>query len=91
MAYFYATADGSAKTAATRCGTKNSGIESIAASRAGVISTKLWYDKANDVDMAEVRMRPWHGQGVSALLYFGPVGEFKNIITPATENLENAQ
>ena len=61
---------------ATRCGHKTSGIHTVAASWSGAIAVHV--EHVDGEDIAEVRMNPWHGNGVSKVLYRGPVGEYKN-------------
>jgi len=73
MAHFYGKTSGSAGTSGTRCGTKKSGIESIAASWQGAVRTTLYYDKETDTDMVVVSLIPWKGVGVNQELYQGPV------------------
>lgn len=73
MAHFYGTLNGSGKTAGTRCGTKNSGMETIAASWQGAVQTRLYVDD-DGVDCALVSLVPWRGEGVKKVLYNGPVG-----------------
>ena len=43
MSHFYGTLQGN-RGEATRCGTKNSGLVTYAASWSGAIRTHLWYD-----------------------------------------------
>ena len=72
MAHFYATLDGN-RGQATRMGSKASGIRTSTASWSGQVRTYLWNDAKTGVDMAEVRLETWHGQGTERLLYRGPV------------------
>ena len=77
MSHFYGSLHGS-RGKATRCGTKSSGYEAIAASWQGAVETRLWHDEDTGLDMARVSLIPWHGAGVSKVLYEGPVrGESK--------------
>jgi hypothetical protein len=72
VSHFYGTLQRS-RGEATRCGTKNSGVTTWSASWEGAVHVRLWYDEENDCDMAGVSLQPWHGSGVSRLLYYGPV------------------
>lgn len=75
MAHFYGDVSGKAKTPASRLGTKSSGLSTVAASWAGSVRVWLHYDEDKDLDLVSIWLEPWHGSGVSALLYRGPVGE----------------
>lgn len=91
MSHFYGTVDGRAKTQATRCGTKNSGITTQAASWTGAVRTRLWHEESTGTDMCEVSMIPWHGSGVKHVLYTGPVDRFAPMQTkPWFVHMENA-
>lgn len=76
MAHFYGIVDGSAKTEATRCGTKVSGLSTTAASWQGAIRTRIWHCEETGEDMCEVRMIPWQGAGETQTLYRGPIGTY---------------
>jgi hypothetical protein len=71
MSHFYGVLQGS-RGEATRCGTKGSGMETIAASWNGAIRTTLYIKDGEDY--ARVEKIRWHGNGVSQVLYDGPVG-----------------
>jgi len=75
MAHFYGVLEGSARTPATRCGTKNSGLTAIAASWDGAIETYIWYDETIKKNRYQVRQKPWHGQGISKTLSEGIIGD----------------
>jgi hypothetical protein len=75
MSHFYGTLTGKAKTTATRCGTKNSGIVTYAASWGGAISVRVYYDERTGTDRYTVTQEPWHGKGVSRVLAEGVIGE----------------
>ena len=72
MSHFYSVTQGS-RGAATRCGTKNSGLNTTAASWNGAINVVL-YEK-DGKDMYRVVQTPWHGRGVTRVLAEGVVGE----------------
>lgn len=72
MAHFYGTVNGQAKTTATRCGSKKSGLVTCCASWRGAIRCEA-YDK-DGKDWVIVRKIPWHSCGESKLLYDGPIG-----------------
>lgn len=71
MAHFYGTLKGS-RGEATRCGTKASGLVAYAASWHGAVRSEVFVK--DDEDWARIELVPWHGNGVSRLLYEGPVG-----------------
>jgi len=70
MAHFYGVLNGS-HGEATRCGTKSSGLTTVAASWAGAVQTCLFV--RDGIDYAEVSLREWQGNGTSRVLYCGPV------------------
>ena len=72
MSHFYGTTQGS-RGQATRCGTKNSGQDSIAASWEGCVAVRLYYNAKHDEDWALVSLSRWHGAGSEITLYEGPV------------------
>ena len=57
----------------SRLGHKSTGLSATLASWQGAVSVRLWHDSETDTDMAEVTLQPWHGSGISAVLYRGPV------------------
>lgn len=71
MCEFYGTLNGS-RGKATRCGTKQSGIETIAASWRGAVKVRVWKDKSG-VDMCRVDFIKWQGAGTDLNIYVGPV------------------
>jgi hypothetical protein len=72
MSHFYSVVRGQGKTEATRRGSEKSGIEATAASYEGAVNVEL---RVKDgIDWAMVRLIPWHGGGINAVLYDGPVG-----------------
>jgi len=72
MAHFIGKLNG-ARGPASRLGTKNSGMEVIAASWNGAVKTTLYHNASDGRDYAQVALIPWHGKGVSRILYDGPV------------------
>lgn len=72
MSHFYGTLQGS-RGRATRCGTKNSELETTAASWEGCVKVRLYHDPETDTDMAEVWLDRWHGSGTREELWSGPV------------------
>lgn len=60
MAHFYGTLQGS-RGLASRLGTKNSGLETVAAGWRGAIKVELWND--NGRDMFRVWLTPWQNSG----------------------------
>ena len=72
MAHFYGTLKGS-RGEATRCGSKSSGLVAYAASWQGAIRSEVFVTDGQG-DWCRVELVPWHGNGVSRLLYEGPIG-----------------
>jgi len=72
MAHFYGILSGS-RGRATRCGTRMSGLITTAASWSGAVRVDLTHDDTTDHNHALVTLTPWHGHGVSRVLYDGPV------------------
>lgn len=70
MAHFYGILQGS-RGEASRAGSKSSGLTTTAASWQGAVSVTLY--ERDGRDCACVQLRPWHGAGVSRVLYDGPV------------------
>lgn len=73
MSHFYGSLHGS-RGEATRCGTKNSGLTTTAASWSGAVQTRL-YQNSDGEDCYVVELTPWRGAGVSQVLARGLVGE----------------
>lgn len=73
MAHFYGTIQG-ARGEASRLGSKASGLSTVAASWNGAVRVYLY--EQNGKDMARVELTPWHGHGISALIYDGPINEY---------------
>ena len=73
MAHFFGTVTGKAKTQASRCGTKASRLETIAASWQGAVKVSLSHDDTTGQDIASVELMPWHGSGTFRVLYRGPI------------------
>jgi hypothetical protein len=59
----------------TRLGNKRSGMTTEAASWGGSVRVYLW-EHESGVTWCRVGLNPWHGAGVSHLLYEGPVSHF---------------
>lgn len=60
MAHFYGTLQGS-RGKVSRLGTKNSGLETVAAGWAGAIKTEVF--QRDGRDMYRVTLMPWQGSG----------------------------
>lgn len=71
MSHFYGTLQGH-RGEATRCGSKDSGIQVTAASWEGAACVRVFVGP-DGRDWCEVGLRPWQGRGVSRTLYRGPV------------------
>ena len=74
MSHFYSKIQGN-RGAATRCGTKDSGVTGCVASWDGAIRSELWYDPDEDVNKYSVIMIPWRGAGITRILKTGVVGK----------------
>lgn len=72
MAHFYGVLQGS-RGEVTRCGTKESYLETTAASWEGSIAVTLWHNDDDGHDYARVDLQPWRGHGTSRRLYYGRV------------------
>ena len=72
MAHFYAWMQG-ARGAASRLGTKKSGLRTDAKSWEGAVQTDLWYNETFGCDFATVRLIKHNNRGTEKLLYCGPV------------------
>ena len=73
MSHFYGTMQGS-RGQATRCGTKNSGMEVVAAAWGGAIRTMLYVDEQGR-DCYRVEQVQWQGAGEYRLIAEGVVGQ----------------
>ena len=71
--HFYGTLNGQAGPPATRCGSKRSGLEAIAASWNGAVSAYVYQDDDSGQDMVQIQFRQWQGSGRSLVLYQGPI------------------
>jgi len=70
MAHFYGEVEGG-RGEATRLGTRNSGLRTLAASWQGSVTVRLY--ARDGCDMARVELAPHRGKGADRLLYDGPV------------------
>ena len=61
MAHLYGTITGARPGQVTRCGTKRSGITTVAASWQGAVQVTIEHDVDSDSDVATVRLIPWRG------------------------------
>jgi hypothetical protein len=86
MAHFYGTLKG-ARGETTRCGTRTSGMDAVAASWQGAVHVDL-YEK-DGTDFARVSLRQWHGRGESHPLYHGEVGRYKPVNPPDDDERES--
>ncbi len=73
MSHFYGTMQGS-RGQATRCGTKSSGIEVVAAAWGGAIRTTLFVNEQGQ-DCYLVEQVAWQGVGEYKKLAEGVIGE----------------
>jgi hypothetical protein len=72
MSHFYATIKGN-RGKASRCGSKDSGIETYTASWQGAVHVTISHDIKTGDDIAVVRLVPWKGVGIFNTLYYGPI------------------
>ncbi len=79
MSHFYGTLQGQAGEA-TRCGSKQSGLETYTASWKGAVRTYLYYDAESGQDIALIELVPWQSCGSNLELYHGPVNGDANDI-----------
>ena len=70
MSHFYGTLQGS-RGEATRCRTKRSGVETIAASWDGCIKTIVCYNEETGNNEFVVLQKPWQGRGEDKILAKG--------------------
>lgn len=71
MSHFYGSLRGTAGEA-TRTGTKQSGMQAIAASFQGAVSAYAYLNDAGQ-DCVRIRFIQWNGQGRHLTLYDGPI------------------
>ena len=62
MSHFYGVLHGQAGEA-TRCGSKDSGIHTVAASWRGAVSVQLGHDSETGEDWYAISLIPWYGRG----------------------------
>lgn len=74
MAHFYGSIQGT-RGEATRLGSKQAGLRTVAAAWGGACVVELYVDKAG-VDCVTVRLRKWQGSGVERTIYDGPVATY---------------
>jgi len=72
MSHYYGRMLGS-RGEATRCGTKDSGMITVAAGWGGAIRVQLFQDEG--VDMFAIEQIPWEGTGVSQTIACGEIGQ----------------
>ena len=77
MAHFLGLVDGS-RGKASRLGTPQSGLHTVAASWQGAVEVFISQDAVTGKDVASVFLIPWHGKGITQTLYVGPVGGGEN-------------
>ena len=83
MSHFYGTLNGS-RGQATRCGTANSGLQTIAAGWTGAIRVQLYTDE-NDQNCFRVEIGAWQGSGGdSQIIAEGPLDPMVKFRAPCT-------
>ena len=73
MNHFYGMIDGRGCTLATRCGSRDSGLVTIAASWDGAIVVSLWVDQQG-CNRFTVKQRDWKGKGINEVIAEGVIG-----------------
>lgn len=73
MSHFYGTMKGT-RGMATRCGTKASGMTTVAASWNGAIRTEVFHDAATGQDRFRILETRWHGAGTDRVIAEGIIG-----------------
>ena len=74
MSHYYGTLQGS-RGQATRCGTKYSGMETVAASWDGAIRVILQHDPRTGENLFKVEQVRWNGSGVNEIIATGVIGK----------------
>jgi hypothetical protein len=86
MAYFYGTLNGS-RGEATRCGTKQSGMETYCAGWSGAVRCQSYIGK-DGKDKVRIEFKRWRGQGTDKLIYDGDMdGKTFGMISDAIEKM----
>ena len=84
MSHFYATIEeGTRKTVPSSRGHKSTGIATRAASWAGAVCVRLWWDEETQTDRFEVTMERHKGKGDRQELCRGIVGDGSMVQLPA--------
>ena len=73
MSHFYGKLQGSARSEATRCGTKDSGLTAWVASWRGAVRSEVYLRESDGVDCVRVSVEPWEGVGQTRELFDGPI------------------
>jgi hypothetical protein len=76
MSHFYGTLKGN-RGEASRCGTKDSGMETYCASWRGAVRCKAYLKDGRD--FVRVELTTWNGSGTQELLYDGPMGGINDV------------
>jgi hypothetical protein len=90
MAHFRGTIAGQ-RGAASRLGSKASGLTVEAQSWQGRVVIDLYHDEKTGQDMAHVYLGTHHGAGVSRTLYDGPVSGQPMPICPDAQDFETEE
>lgn len=72
MSHFYGVVSGQARTEATRRGSKQGGLRTVAASWNGAIEVHVYNDEG--VDKFSISEIPWHGCGTRRVIAHGVLG-----------------
>ena len=73
MAHFIGKVTGQSEKAASRIGSKRSGLVTYTASWRGAVRVAMTHNPEDGLDYVNVMLVPWHGKGTARLLYYGPV------------------
>lgn len=74
MSHFYGTLQGM-RGQATRCGSKDSGISTAAASWSGAIKVEVFHDDKTGEERYNVYQSKWHSAGVEQHIADGVIGQ----------------
>lgn len=72
MSHFYGILQGN-RGEATRCGSKDSGMETYCASWDGAVRCMAYVDEETGQDFVRVELTQWQGRGTYKVLYNGPI------------------
>jgi hypothetical protein len=74
MSHFYGTLQGM-RGEATRCGSKDSGIDTVAASWKGAIRVSVYHDDETGEDRYDIAQSTWQSSGINQSIATGVIGK----------------